>query len=71
MMELDLFLEPPVADQEPLEDYLPAIPTEHMRQRGLARRRLEAQRELKELKANLYDVLNPHYDPQWIQGNMH
>ncbi|MGF1615161.1 MAG: hypothetical protein ACFCVA_14975 [Gammaproteobacteria bacterium] len=71
MMELHLFLEPTVVDQEPLEDYLPAMPTEPMRRRGLARRRLEAQRELKELEANLHDVLNPHYDPQRIQGNMH
>lgn len=55
-MNVDMFLDP-LADQEPIEDFLPTIPNEHMKIRGLARRRLEIQRELKDLETNLFDVL--------------
>lgn len=55
-MNVDIFLDP-LADQEPIEELWTSMPDAQLRRRALARRQLEVQRELKELEANLYDVL--------------
>lgn len=55
MMDVDLFLDP-LADPEPVEDYLPTGQSARLNNHRLALRALEIQREQRELLANLYDV---------------
>lgn len=55
MMDVDLFLDP-LADPEPVEDYLPTGQSARLNKHRLALRVLEIQREQRELLANLYDV---------------
>jgi hypothetical protein len=67
MMDVDLFLDP-LADPEPVEDYVPTGQSAHLDNHRLALRMLEIQREQRELLANLYDVLAEEPAPRAVAG---
>lgn len=69
-MNVDMFLDV-LADQDAVEELLTTVPDDNMKRRAFLRRQLEVQRELKELEANLYDVLGEDNAECLDRGTVH